>query len=189
MFYRRELIDLNSSEGKTLMECMLPGCQGNEFKETVANRLRKVSRILKAQFYDIDPEMLLRLYQDYLEEMPDNWNYILPPELNEIIKSGQASNYFLLDIRKPEDFQEVRIPGTVNIYWQDVLKKENLNKLPIDKEIIIICYLGHTSSQILVILSTLGYRCRSLKFGMGKSPDVKVLIKGWLDYNFPVIKQ
>ena len=189
MLYRRELVDLNSSEGKTLMECMLPGIMGKELRDTVASRIRKVSRMLKAQYFDIDPDMLLKLFQDFLKETEENWNYMLPTELNEIIKKGNASDFFLLDVRKPEDFHKEHIPGTVNIFWLDILKEENLNTLPVDKEIIVICYLGHTSSQLLVMLSMLGYRCRSLKFGMGKSPDSNIEIKGWLDYDYPVIRQ
>jgi len=160
---------------------------GKEFKETVASQIRRVSQMFKAQYFDIDPEMLLKLFQDYLNETEENWNYILPTELNDLIKKGKASDYFLLDVRKSKDFNKEHIPGTVNIFWLDILKKENLKKLPVDKEIIVICYLGHTSSQIMVMLSMLGYRCRSLKFGMGKSPDSRIEIKGWLDYNYPVV--
>jgi len=153
----------------------------------LSDSLRKLSKELTGQYFDIDPDMLLILFQDYLRETGENWNYILPTELNELIKKSDTSNLFLLDIRKPEDFNKEHIPGTVNIFWLDVLKGENLKMLPVDKEIIIICYLGHTSSQLIVMLSMLGYRCRSLKFGMGKSPDSKIQIKGWLDYNFPVV--
>jgi rhodanese-related sulfurtransferase len=131
--------------------------------------------------------MLRVLYEDYLRETKDNWNYILPTELNNFIKKGDTSNLYLLDIRKSEDFDKGHIPGTVNIFWLNVLNPENMKKLPVDKEIILICYLGHTSSQLLVMLSTLGYHCRSLKFGMGKSPDPDVKIKSWLDYGFPIV--
>lgn len=137
-----------------------------------------------AQYFDIDPEMLLKLLQDYLQETQEDWNYILPTELNKLIESGKASEFFLLDVRRPEDFAEGHIPGAQNIFWLDILKKENLKKLPIDKDIIIYCYVGHTSSQVMVLLNLLGYRCKSLKFGLGISPSEGVPVAGWTDYNY-----
>jgi rhodanese-related sulfurtransferase len=52
--------------------------------------------------------------------------------------------------------------------------------------IFIICYVGHTSSQALVILKMLGYNAIGVKFGYGKSPVFEVPIAGWLNFNYPV---
>ena len=68
------------------------------------------------------------------------------------------------------------------------MKPGNLKKLPNNKEIVIVCYVGHTSSQILVLLKLLGYKARVLKFGMGKSPTIGVPIAGWTDYGYSVTK-
>jgi rhodanese-related sulfurtransferase len=70
----------------------------------------------------------------------------------------------------------------------DLLKEENLNKLPKDKKILLICYVGHTASQMVVALKLLGYDVGALKFGMGKSPVEGVPIAGWLDYGYDVEK-
>jgi len=51
--------------------------------------------------------------------------------------------------------------------------KKILKKLPKDKTIFLICYVGHTSSQILTLLKLLGYNVVSIKYGYGLS-----LIKG-----------
>ena len=64
------------------------------------------------------------------------------------------------------------------------MQPKNLAKLPRNKEIILICYVGHTSSQILVMLKLLGYKVRSLKFGMGVSPSKEVKIAGWTSYGY-----
>jgi rhodanese-related sulfurtransferase len=52
-----------------------------------------------------------------------------------------------------------------NIFCMDLL--DNLDKLPEDKTIVLICYVGHTASQMLVALRLLGYDVIALKFGMG----------------------
>lgn len=140
----------------------------------------------QAQYYDVDPEMLLKLFQDYLNSMEEDWNYVLPTDYYELMKKGAASKYFLVDLRRMEDYKKGHIPGAINILWLDILKEENLKKLPVNKEILIYCYVGHTSSQVAVLLNLLGYKVKALKFGMGISPDEKVEIKGWKDYGYPL---
>jgi len=63
---------------------------------------------------------------------------------------------------------------------------DNLDKLPKDKKIVLICYVGHTASQMLFALKILKYNVIALKFGMGMSPVEGVPVAGWLDYGFPV---
>lgn len=134
-----------------------------------------------------EPFCTAQKLKDYLKDTLDDWNYILPTELHKQIKSGEASKYFLLDIRKPKDYDEGHIKDTTNIFWLDLLEEENLKKLPKDKKIVIICYLGHTASQALVLLKLLGYDVIALKFGMGKPPS-NIPVKGWLNLDFPVVK-
>jgi len=93
----------------------------------------------------------------------------------------------LLDVRKPAAFKKGHIRGAKNIYWLDLLKEKNIKKLPKDKKIFIVCYLGHTSSQVLVMLKMLGYDATSVKFGMGVTPVKGVPMAGWVDYGFDVV--
>jgi rhodanese-related sulfurtransferase len=67
---------------------------------------------------------------------------------------------------------------------KDLISLKNINKLPKNKEIIIICYVGHTASQVLVMLKLLGYKARVLKFGIGESPTKGVKIAGWKNYGY-----
>jgi len=120
--------------------------------------------------------------RQFLDSTQDDWNYITPKALNEALKRGTP--LFLLDIRKPQDFANGHIPSSINIFWLDLLKEENLAKLPRDQKIIIICYVGHTASQALVLLSLLGYHSAVLKFGMGVPPDPDCPVAGWLQFNF-----
>jgi rhodanese-related sulfurtransferase len=127
--------------------------------------------------------------QKYIQNVDENWNYITPKELHKRIKEGNTEDLFLLDIRKPENYQEGHIPGSTNIFWLDLFKQENLDKLPKDKTIVVICYVGHTASQTLALLELLGYKAVVLKFGMGISPVAEVPISGWTNMNFETTKE
>jgi rhodanese-related sulfurtransferase len=120
----------------------------------------------------------------FVKKTKSDWNYITPEELYK----EDFSKFFLLDIRKKEDFEEGHIKGAKNIFWMDLLKEKNLEKLPKDKKIVLICYVGHTASQMMVALKLLGYDAMTLKFGMGKSPVEGVPVAGWLDFGYDVVK-
>ena len=82
----------------------------------------------------------------------------------------------------------MHVKGSKNIFWLDILNDKNLKKLPKDKIIFLICYVGHTSSQVLTLLKILGYNVISIKFGYGLSPVKGVPVAGWLDYQLPISK-
>ena len=82
----------------------------------------------------------------------------------------------------------MHIKGAKNIFWLNILDEKNLKKLPNDKPIFLICYVGHTSSQVLTLLKLLGYNVISIKYGYGLSPDKYVPVAGWLNYGLPVNK-
>ena len=130
----------------------------------------------------INEEDMLALLRNYLKSVDKNWNYVTPEELH----SKKSHDYFLLDIRDEETFKKSHIKGAINIFWLDLLDEKNLKKLPKDKTICCICYVGHTASQILVILSLLGYDVKVLKFGMGISPVQGVPVAGWLNFGFEI---
>lgn len=129
------------------------------------------------------PDLEKRL-RDYLSDTRDDWNYILPQELHEALCDGE--DIFLLDVRRPEDFEKFHIDGAVNIFWLNILEPENLAKLPKNRRIVIICYVGHSASQTLVLLKLLGYHALVLKYGMGHSAVSGVPISGWMNFSFPV---
>ena len=121
---------------------------------------------------------------EYIKNVDKNWNYITPKELNKKIQSNDIEDLFLLDIRKKEDYTKGHIPGSTNIFWLDLLKSENIAKLPKDKTIVLICYVGHTASQAMALLGLLGYKINVLKFGMGISPVAEIPISGWTNFGF-----
>lgn len=135
---------------------------------------------------------LLERIQKFIRHTDKSWNYITPLELYQISSSPQESKLFLVDIRKREDYLKTgHVPNSINIFWQDIFSPSNLRKLPCplhnpDYTIVLICYVGHTASQTLVLLKLLGFNVVALKFGMGISPVKEVPIRGWLDYHYPI---
>jgi rhodanese-related sulfurtransferase len=127
---------------------------------------------------------MLNNLRNFLQRTEDDWNYITPVDFYNNYYNKNIT--FLVDLRKKEDFDSFHIKGATNIFWLDLLKDENLYKLPKNKKIFLICYVCHTSSQAMVLLKLLGYDVVSIKFGYGKSPVFGVPVAGWLSYNFPV---
>ena len=123
----------------------------------------------------------------FLVQTKNDWNYITPVEFYEHYYKTN-NRFFLIDLRKKEDYDKFHIKNSVNIFWLDILKNENLEKLPKDETIFLICYVGHTSSQVMVLLKLLGYDVVSIKFGYGISPTFGVPVAGWISYGFPVEK-
>lgn len=130
----------------------------------------------------------LEQFRQYLHNIKDDWNYILPTQLYKQLQSN-PTKYYLLDVRHPKDYNKQHIPGAKNIFWLELFKNCHINQLPRKQTIILICYVGHTSSQVLTLLKLLGFKVVSLKFGMGLSPTVGVPVAGWLDYGFPTISK
>jgi len=125
--------------------------------------------------------------RQYLHDTNDSWNYITPLDFynNYYLKK---KDYFLLDIRSADEYKKMHIKGSKNIFWLDILDEKNLKKLPKNKTIFLICYVGHTSSQVMTLLKLLGYDVVSIKFGYGLSPVKGIPVAGWLDYGLPIEK-
>ena len=122
--------------------------------------------------------------REYLKETKNDWNYITPIDFyNDYYL--KKKDYYLIDLRKKQDYEKFHIKGAKNIFWLDILDEKNLKKLPKDKQIFLICYVGHTSSQVMTLLKLLKYKVVSIKYGYGLSPVMGVPVAGWLDYGLP----
>lgn len=131
---------------------------------------------------------LLDHLRGYLINTKNDWNYITPHDFyHKYYLTNKMGDIYLIDLRKPEEYKKMHIKGAHNIFWLDLLKPENLKKLPKDKVIFLICYVGHTSSQAMVLLKLLGYKVVSIKFGYGISPVFEVPVAGWVSYRYPTI--
>jgi rhodanese-related sulfurtransferase len=129
--------------------------------------------------------VLLNACLHFIENIPDNLNYMTPAELREILKKSPQS-VFILDIRNTESFRESHIKGATNILLDDLFQKNTMEKLPINKPIVVCCGIGHVASQIVTLLQLLGYDAIGLKYGMGVSTIAGEIQKGWVELDYPV---
>ena len=131
--------------------------------------------------------MNIEMLRNYLKSTKNDWNYITPLDFyNDYLLKNK--DYFLIDLREEKEYKKGHIKGAKNIFWLNILDEKNVKKLPKDKQIFLICYVGHTSSQVMTLLKLLGYNVVSIKYGYGLSPVKGVPVAGWLDYGLPVEK-
>ena len=128
--------------------------------------------------------MDVSVLRNYLHKIKNDWNYITPIDFYKKYYVKKA-DYFLIDLRAEKEYNKMHIKGAHNIFWINILDEKNLKILPKDKPIFLICYVGHTSSQVLTLLKILGYNVISIKYGYGLSPIKNVPVAGWLDYGLP----
>jgi rhodanese-related sulfurtransferase len=131
--------------------------------------------------------MNIEILRNYLKSTKNDWNYITPIDFyNDYLL--KKKDYYLIDLREEKEYKKGHIKGAKNIFWLNILDEKNVKKLPRDKQIFLICYVGHTSSQVMTLLKLLGYQVVSIKYGYGLSPVKGVPVAGWLDYGLPVEK-
>ena len=87
----------------------------------------------------------------------NDMDIIEPGELKKKLENKE--NIFLLDVRTPEEFEEQRIKGSINIPINEL--QERLNEIPKDKEIIMICEHGNRSLHAAYYLNKKGYKALS----------------------------
>lgn len=84
-------------------------------------------------------------------------------ELKKLIDN--KSNFYLVDVREPSEFEIVRIPGSHLIPKQGFLDGTALAGLPQDKPIILHCKSGVRSAECLAVLKSAGFSDASHVFG------------------------
>ncbi len=92
-------------------------------------------------------------------------------ELKERIDNNDVP--FLLDIRAEDDYEQGTIEQAVHSEKEEVVDLIREDKLPRDQDILVFCYNGQSSKQIVMVLTLQGYSAYSLKNG----------IEGWREYN------
>ena len=81
------------------------------------------------------------------------------------IKTGKA-DFLVVDVRpNPEEYKTGHIPGSIHIPYHEILRPENLKKLPPDKKIILACVTGQVQNLPVVPLKVLGYDAYTMSFG------------------------
>src|SRR5207248_2574693 len=81
---------------------------------------------------------------------------ITAEELKEMIDSGKE--FALIDVREPNEYEIVRIPGSTLIPKDRILSGEALAELPQDKPLVLHCKSGQRSAEALAALHKAGFR-------------------------------
>lgn len=120
---------------------------------------------------------------------------VSPDELKAMI-DAKKTDFVVVDVRPdPNMYKAGHIPGSIFIPTQDILKPANLQKLPKNKKVILVCVTGQTQNLPVVALRALGYNAMTMKFGMAawdkNSIGVKFMkeaLQGAETKNYPVVK-
>jgi len=120
---------------------------------------------------------------------------VSPDELKAMI-DAKKTDFVVVDVRPdPNMYKAGHIPGSIFIPTQDILKPANLQKLPKNKKVILVCVSGQTQNLPVVALRALGYNAMTMKFGMAawdkNSLGVKFMkeaLQGAETKNYPVVK-
>jgi len=87
----------------------------------------------------------------------------------KISHSGVFSNlsgYYIVNYWPVDHYNQGHIPGAVQYTPRSDLKSSTyLKTLPTDKPIVVYCYTGQTSAQVVAFLRVLGYDAKSLIYG------------------------
>ena len=81
---------------------------------------------------------------------------ITPLELKDLIDSDKP--IYLVDVREPAEFEINRIPGSVLIPKDDILRGHALANLPQDKQIVMYCKTGVRSAETLAAVKRAGFK-------------------------------
>lgn len=76
----------------------------------------------------------------------------------------EACDFFLLDVRSPEEYAEGCIEGSVNIPLQDL--PNHLSEIPKDRRILTICTIGARSAKAADFLNSQGWNAFNLEGGL-----------------------
>jgi len=80
---------------------------------------------------------------------------ITATELKSMLDNGD--NIFLVDVREPNEYEIVSIPGSVLIPKDQFLTGAALEKLPQDKRIVLHCKSGARSAEALAVVKNAGF--------------------------------
>jgi len=90
----------------------------------------------------------------------------------------KKQDFLIVDVRPiPPGQHGGKIAGSIFIPYYDIMKPENLKKLPKDKKLILACVTGQTQNLPIVPLRVLGYDAYTMSFGMSS------WIKGYFGRN------
>lgn len=120
----------------------------------------------------------VKKFNDILMKGPDEKHWQVKADDVDAWLKAKKTDFLIVDVRaNPPGQQGGKIPGAIYIPYNEILKAENLKKLPKNKKIILVCVTGQTQNLPIVALRALGYDARTMSFGHS------AWIKGYLGAN------
>ncbi|HXX57631.1 MAG TPA: rhodanese-like domain-containing protein [Thermodesulfovibrionales bacterium] len=108
----------------------------------------------------------VKKFNEVLMKGPAEGHWQVKPDDVDAWMKAKKTDFVIIDVRpNPPGQQGGRIPGSVYIPYSEILKAENLKKLPKDKKVILVCVTGQTQNLPIVALRVLGYDARTMQFG------------------------
>ncbi len=82
---------------------------------------------------------------------------ITTQQLLQMIQKGE--DFVILDVRTPAEIAVVgpTWKNTLYIPMHELFKEENLNKLPKDKKIVVVCHTGDRAAAVVTALRAIGF--------------------------------
>ncbi len=103
----------------------------------------------------------------YSSKAPLNGNYLVTWGFVQ----PNLTDYFIVDVRAASAYCSGHIIDAVNIPFATVAEPYNLEKLPTDRPILVVCGSGILASQAGAILGMMGYQVRILNARMTDVPS------------------
>jgi adenylyltransferase/sulfurtransferase len=81
-------------------------------------------------------------------------------QLDEMLKARERGekDFLLIDVREPNEYDIVSIPGAVLIPKNEFLMGDALTKMPTDKQIVLHCKVGGRSAEVLAAVKGAGFK-------------------------------
>jgi adenylyltransferase/sulfurtransferase len=95
---------------------------------------------------------------------PLPWNAPQVPDISAADFEARRGEFFLVDVREPEEFAEVRIPGSTLIPLGELPRR--LGELPRNRSIVIHCAVGGRSARATELLREHGFAAWNLRGGI-----------------------
>ena len=149
--------------------------------ETTANTLADAA-------YTVDADVAAAITDYYagLSTIADERfkNYkVSEDDLKAMIDAGE--DFYLLSIRKAEDYAAGHITGAKNIPYGSAMANSFVT-LPTNKRVVVYCYTGQTAGQTTAALRLLGYDAVSLNGGVGTAANAP---QGWTNKGYELVTE
>ena len=115
---------------------------------------------------DVATENIAKKLNDILIQGTSQKHWQIPADDVSAMIREKKTDFLIVDVRpNPQEYKDGHIIGSIYIPYNEILKPENLAKLPKDKKLILVCVTGQNANLPIVALRALGYDAHTMIFG------------------------